>query len=141
MLGNKILIVDDEKNITDSLGLHLQLEGYNVFTTNNPLNAPDIIVENNIHVVISDVEMPELNGIDLLRKIKESNGTVRVIMMTNNITFSNLISCLSYGAGDLLLKPFENLEEVSRAVIMEFKKLEKWNNILKKNVNSNEGII
>lgn len=136
----KILIVDDEKDITDSLERHLRLEGYEVFAVNNPLEAMDVIAKENIKVVLLDISMPEMNGIDLLRQIKESNGTIRVIMMTGYVTFINLISCLSNGAGDCLFKPFENLEEVSNSVKREVEKLDKWNKVLVKSLNTEQGI-
>lgn len=136
----KILVVDDEKDITDSLERHLRLEGYEVFTVNNPLEAIDIIEKNNIRVVISDIVMQKMNGVDLLRQIKESNGTIRVIMMTGYVEMNNLISCLKYGAGDCLFKPFDNLEEVSHAVQKEVEKLDKWNEILLKSLNTGQGI-
>lgn len=137
----KILVVDDEKDITESLERHLRLEGYEVFTTNDPLKAMDVIDKNNIKVVISDIVMPGLNGVDLLRNIKESNGIVQVIMMTGYVTINNLLSCLRYGASDCIFKPFDNLDVISNAVKEEVKKLEKWNNILKKNLNFKEGIL
>lgn len=136
----KILIVDDEKDVTDSLQRHLRLEGYEVFAVNNPLEAMYVIAKNNIKVVIADISMPEMNGVDLLKQIKESNGTIRVIMMTGYVTFINLISCLSHGAGDCLFKPFEDLEEVSNAVKREVEKLDKWNKILAKSLKTEQGI-
>ena len=137
----KILIVDDEKDITASLERHFKLEGFTVFTTNNPLEAMDIINEKNIKIVISDIMMPGLNGVDLLKNIKEANGIIQVIMITGFVTISNLISCLRYGASDCLFKPFENLDELTKAVNNSTSKLEKWNNILKKNLNSKTGIL
>ncbi len=137
----KVLVVDDEKDITDSLESHLRLGGYEVFTTNDPLKAMDIIDKNNIKVVISDIVMPGLNGVDLLKNIKESNGIVQVIMITGYVTINNLLSCLRYGASDCIFKPFENLDVISRAVEEEVKKLEKWNAIMKNNLNFKEGIL
>ena len=137
----KILIVDDEKDITESLKRHLQLEDYDVFTTNDPLKAMEIIDKNNIKVVISDIVMPGLNGVDLLKKIKEANGIVQVIMITGYVTINNLLSCLRNGASNCIFKPFENLDVISRAVEEEVKKLEKWNAIIKKNLAYKKGIL
>ncbi len=135
-----ILIVDDEKDITDSLKRHFKMEDYKVFSTNDPLEAMDIINKNNIKIVISDIAMPELNGIDLLKNIKESNGIIQVIIITGYVTVSNLISCLRSGASDCVFKPFENLDELTHAVKEAEGKLEKWNTILKNNFNHKPGI-
>jgi|TARA_B100000315_G_C14480641_1_gene542719 CheY-like chemotaxis protein len=56
-------------------------------------------------VVISDIMMPEMNGVELLRKIKEFNNMIKVIMMTGFATNSQLASCFYYGASDCLFKP------------------------------------
>lgn len=137
----KLLIIDDEKDITDSLERYFRLEGYQVFTTNDPLQATELIDKNNIKVVISDIVMPGLNGVDLLRNIKESNGIVQVIMITGYATINNLLSCLRNGASDCIFKPFDNLDELSNAVKEAVRKLEKWNHILKKNLNYKIGIL
>lgn len=136
----KILIVDDEKDITESLSRHFQLEGYQVFSTNDPLETMDIIEKNNIKIVISDIVMPGLNGVDLLRKIKESNGIIQVIMISGYVTVSNLLSCLKYGANDCIFKPFETLDDLTRCVKEATGKLDKWNNILKINLNHKESL-
>lgn len=137
----KLLIVDDEKDITDSLERYFRLEGYEVFATNDPLKAMELIDKNNIKIVISDIVMPGLNGVDLLRNIKESNGIIQVIMITGYVTINNLLSCLRHGASDCIFKPFDNLDELSNAVKETVGKLEKWNNILKKNLNYKAGIL
>ena len=133
-MNNKVLVVDDEKDVSNPLKDHLGLEGYEVFTTNDPLKAMDIINKNSIKIVISDVTMPGLSGIELLKKIKESNGIIQVIMITGYITIDNLIACLRYGASDCVFKPFESVDELIGAVKEAAQKLEKWDIILKKNI-------
>lgn len=140
-MNTAILIVDDEKDITDSLKRHLQLEGYDVLTTNESLKAIEMIEKNNIKIVISDIVMPELDGVELLRKIKESNGIVQVIMVTGYVTINNLLTCLRYGASNCIFKPFDSLDEISNAVKEAVDKLEKWNRILKKNINYKDEIL
>ena len=69
--------------------------------------------------------MPEMNGVELLRKIKEFNNMIKVIMMTGFATNSQFTSCLYYGASDCLFKSFNNLDEVSTAVKEGVNKLER----------------
>ena len=124
-MGIKILVVDDEKEVTHGIESYLNLEGYDVFTTNDPNKALEIIEENDIKVVISDIIMPEMNGVELLKKIKEFNNMIQVIMMTGFATNSQLTSCFDYGASECVLKPFNNLDEISKAVKEGVNKLER----------------
>ena len=70
----RILIVDDEQDILDALEAAFLTTGLDVHTVNNPLTAFEMIKEAHFHVVISDIAMPQMNGLELLRKIKEYNA-------------------------------------------------------------------
>ncbi len=127
----KILIVDDEKSITDSLVRYFRLLDYDVESSNSPIEALEKIQNENYMIVVSDIMMPEMSGIEMLKKIKKSNGMIQVIMMTGVVTIENVLGCLSNGANDLFLKPLNELESIKNAVDEATAKLEKWESIIK----------
>jgi DNA-binding NtrC family response regulator len=126
----RLLIVDDEKPITDTLKRYFTLEGYEVLTANNPYTALQILHRENVLVVISDIAMPGMNGVELLQRIKQYSGMVQVIMITGYVTLDNILSCLRLGADDCFIKPLNDLEALRRAVDEAVAKLRKWHDLM-----------
>ncbi len=127
----KILIVDDEIGITDSLTRYFRLMGYNVDSSNDPQEALNLVLKENYMIVISDIMMPGMSGIELLKKIKKYNGMIQVIMMTGVVTIENVLSCLGAGANECMLKPLDNLEKIKCAVDEAIAKLTRWEELIK----------
>lgn len=107
---NKILVVDDQKTVCYSLQRFLQSEGYNVVTTTSPKEAITMVDTESPDVVIMDVKMPEMDGLEVLKIIKEKNPKIQVIMMTAYSTTEKAIEAMKAGAYEYLIKPFENDE-------------------------------
>lgn len=128
--GIKVLIVDDEEGITRTLKQFLMFEDFEVFTTNNPREAAKIIRENDIKVVVSDIMMPEMDGCELLEKIKKNYPLVQVVMMTGKAKHDKIDFCLKHGASDFLSKPFNDLNEVSHVILEEAQKEKRWEKAL-----------
>lgn len=126
----KILIVDDEKDITSTLKRYFSFEGYRVDTTNDPYTALKLIHEDNYLIVISDIAMPGMTGIELLSRIKEYNGMIQVIMITGFVTLDNILTCLRLGADDCFLKPLNDLNDLKTAVDEALAKLAKWKDLM-----------
>ncbi len=103
----KVLIVDDSKSILYALEHAFKATPFAVQTINNPIQAYKIIEEQHIDIVISDIEMPDMNGLELLKKIKSHNGMIQVIIMTGYITVNNTLNAFRYGAADLFFKPVD----------------------------------
>jgi DNA-binding NtrC family response regulator len=122
----KILIVDDEDNILDALKKNLMLEGYKVDVSNNPSTALKKITNDKYHIVISDIIMPEFDGIELLKKIKDYDALTQVIMMTGYSTMDKTIQSLENGANDYILKPFKSIDYVIEIINLSIDKLERW---------------
>jgi DNA-binding NtrC family response regulator len=127
----KILIVDDEEGITNSLVRYFRMLDYKVDGVNSPVKALEMIHNENYMIVISDIMMPEMSGIEMLKRIKDFNGMIQVIMMTGVVTIENVLSCLRYGANDCYLKPLEDLSVIKEAVDSASFKLNKWENLIK----------
>lgn len=127
----KLLIVDDSKSILHTLDRIFADTPYDVTTIINPVKAYEKIENEHFDIVISDIMMPELDGLSLLRKIKDFNGTIQVIMITGYLTINNTINAFRYGANDIYFKPFKDMGELVEAVDAAAKKLDRIDEILK----------
>ena len=103
-----ILIVDDEKHYPLIIGEVLAEEGYNTFTASSGMEALDILNTQLIDLVLSDVKMPGMSGIDLLEKAKEIKPDLPVIIMTAFGSVEKAVEAMHKGAYTFILKPFEN---------------------------------
>lgn len=114
-MSYSILIVDDEENVSKLLEKLLFKEGYKTFRADSGTNALKIVEKNEINLVITDIKMPKMDGIELLCKIKTIDPSIKVILITAFATLDTAIYALKMGAKDYITKPF-NLEDILLAV-------------------------
>jgi DNA-binding NtrC family response regulator len=112
----RVLIVDDEEGILEALQTHLMLDGYQVDTASSGAKALELFKMEPYQIVLSDINMPEMDGLELLEKIRGIRGDTYVIMITAYTTLSKVLTSRFHGAFDYVLKPFADLEEVDKAV-------------------------
>ncbi len=105
-----ILVVDDEKNYRIVLGQLLEGAGYQVSCADNPFAALELLSRQQVSLIISDLKMPRMSGIDFLRNVNSEIGDVPFIIVTAFATVKTAIEALKIGAYDYLLKPFDNEE-------------------------------
>ncbi|OQY18865.1 MAG: hypothetical protein B6I36_05845 [Desulfobacteraceae bacterium 4572_35.1] len=105
-----LLVVDDEQSMREFMSIMLQGEGYQVDCAADGKQAVDLLNENVYDLVLSDVRMPNLNGIELLRQIKMLGVDTVVVMMTAFSTATQAVEAMKEGAYDYLNKPFKNDE-------------------------------
>jgi DNA-binding NtrC family response regulator len=131
----KIIVVDDELSIRESLKGWLQQDGYQVETAAGGLEALAKSAERRFDIMLIDVKMPEMDGLTLLKKIKETDPDIAVIMMTAHGAIQDAVEAMKLGAYDYLLKPFD-LEEFSLTVekLVQMLTLAMENLILKERV-------
>ncbi len=108
-----ILVVDDDIEIVDSIGIFLKAENYTVLKAYNGIEALDILSENEVHLMILDIMMPKLDGIRTLMKLRESKN-IPVILLSAKSEDSDKILGLTAGADDYVTKPFNPSELVAR---------------------------
>lgn len=108
-----ILVVDDEKTITDLVGIYLKNEGYQVTLAYTGADAAREILTNEFDLAVLDIMLPDVDGFELLRTIR-NNYTYPVIMLTARDSQTDKIEGLSLGADDYVVKPFRPLELVAR---------------------------
>jgi len=114
----KILVVDDEQNLRGALKLLLELEGYTVETASNGLEGLEAIHQDNFDLVISDVRMPKMDGLEMLKEIRKNNSLLPVILITAFASIDDVITAIQEKAVNYIKKPFEN-SEVLHAVKKE----------------------
>ncbi|MFA6498748.1 MAG: response regulator [Desulfurivibrionaceae bacterium] len=127
----KLLIVDDDQVILKLLERVLATTPHQVETCNDPIKAYEMIEDKHFDIVLSDISMPGMDGVSLLRKIKNFNGTIQVIMITGYTTINNTINTFRYGAVDIIFKPIKDKEELLNAVTEAARRLDRINTILK----------
>lgn len=112
--GIKILLADDEPHILQFLEMGLVGEGYEVRTTQNGVEALREAGEFRPHIVILDIMMPEMNGFDVCRRLKESGANTAVIMLSAKDAVNDRVTGLTLGADDYVVKPFSFEELLAR---------------------------
>jgi two-component system response regulator AtoC len=110
-----ILIVDDEINVTKLLGKFLKKEGYATLAAASGEEALNIIDSHQVDIVITDIKMPEMSGIELLSKINDIDPTIKVILITAFAAIETAVEALKMGALDYITKPFD-LDDVLLSV-------------------------
>ena len=108
-----ILVVDDDREIVDSIGIFLSAEGYKVLKAYDGIEALDVLGENQVHLMILDIMMPKLDGIKTLMKLRESRN-VPVILLSAKSEDVDKIFGLAAGADDYVTKPFNPSELMAR---------------------------
>ena len=107
----RILLVEDEESIRDTLKLNLEYEGYEVVTTGDGKTGLDLFKSQYFNLVILDIMMPNINGLDVCEQIRLTNTEIPVMFLTAKDTQPDIIQGLKRGADDYLTKPF-SLEEL-----------------------------
>jgi two-component system response regulator PilR (NtrC family) len=143
----KILVVDDERSMRELLELVLKREGYSVYTAENGTRALDLVRQNVYDLLISDVKMPDINGIELLERVREISPETMVIMITAFATVDTARRAFKLGAEDFVIKDAGfDVEELKVTVgkVLEKKHLRQENLLLKRELrqrNSLDNII
>jgi len=122
----QILIVDDELEIREMLTRHFRLLGYQVATAENGEEALAFLGEHKVDVVISDIRMPVMDGVALLKRIRNEYPMIRVVMITGYVTLENALACMRYQADTCIFKPLEDLSELEKAVENGVQMIETW---------------
>ncbi|TVY01082.1 response regulator transcription factor [Paenibacillus cremeus] len=117
-MREKVLVIDDDEKITSMLRRSLAFEGYTVFTASHGMDGLKQILEHDPGIVILDVMMPQLDGWEVVRRIREGGSDVPVLMLTAKDEVSDRVKGLDMGADDYLVKPFALEELLARIRVM-----------------------
>ncbi|MFS0837004.1 response regulator transcription factor [Paenibacillus sp. UNC499MF] len=133
MYGGTILLVDDETEITNLLEIYLKNEGYRLLKASDGAEALELLSENEVDLIILDVMMPRMDGIEACMKIREEKH-MPIIMLSAKSQEIDKITGLSIGADDYVIKPFSPLEMLAR-VKSQLRRYRQLNSHLVKNEN------
>ena len=104
---DRILVVDDEPHVCDILKKILEEENYTVFTAISGARALNFLKKESIDLILLDVKMPRMGGIEFLQKVRQSDKSVAVIILTAHATLGTAREAMELGAYDYITKPFD----------------------------------
>ncbi|OGW85490.1 MAG: hypothetical protein A3C35_05905 [Omnitrophica bacterium RIFCSPHIGHO2_02_FULL_46_11] len=107
MPAGKIFVIDDEPNIRDTIKQALEIEGYSVTSFDSSVRGLKTASEMPPDLMIADLVMPELDGLELLKRVKILNPEINVVMITGHASLESAISAIREGASDYVIKPFK----------------------------------
>lgn len=114
----KILILDDEQDILNVIERFLNRRKLvDVLTCTNPIEAIQLIKNGDFKMLLTDIMMPEMNGVDVLKEVVKLRPEVKVIMMTAYSTIDKILECDKIGAVDYVTKPFISLKDVESKIL------------------------
>ena len=108
-----IIVCDDEKDIVSALEIYLTAEGYHVFRAENGRDALTLAQNEDVHLMLLDVMMPQMDGLETLTRLREFSN-IPVILLTDKSEDSDKILGLNVGADDYVTKPFNPVEVLAR---------------------------
>ena len=117
--AKKILVIDDEKSICQNCIKILSPEGFTVFSVFNGNEFLKLNAEHNFDIILLDLRLPDMNGLDLLKNIKERDPQSKVVIITGYPTLESSMEALRRGASDYIIKPFtpdELLESITNGL-------------------------
>lgn len=122
----RVLIVDDEEGICQTLTRKLRVEG---ILSEFSLSAVEALHRHRAEpypVIITDIRMPQMSGVEFIRELKKTHPTSIVFVMTGYASMEKLIDCLEYGAADFFAKPFDDLDLVIKSIREALDRHQRW---------------
>ena len=113
-MGKTVLIVEDEQNIVDILAFNLSREGYDTMEAYDGATGLQLALEHNPDLILLDLMLPEMNGFEVCRRIRETGSTIPVLMLTAREEEADKVMGLELGADDYITKPFSMRELLAR---------------------------
>jgi len=120
----KILVVKEEE--AAAFRILQELEGYKIESVESAIEAFEKVKSDKYHIVLIDIDITDMDGIELLKKIKAYDALTQIIMMTNHSTMEKILDSLEYGANDYIVNPLKDLKEVEKIINYSIEKLERW---------------
>lgn len=124
VLSHTVLIAEDDHDIIELLTLYLNIEGYEIITTDNGMDAWEVIQSQKVDIAIVDIMMPKLNGYDLIKRIREQYNFPVIILSAKDLDQDKILG-LNIGADVYMTKPFNPLEMIAyvKALFRRYQKL------------------
>lgn len=120
-----IMVIDDDEKITSMLRRGLAFEGYSVVTASNGAEGLKMMLQTEPNLIILDVMMPQIDGWEVVRRVRESGSEVPILMLTAKDDISDRVKGLDLGADDYLVKPFALEELLARVRVLLRRRVER----------------
>lgn len=114
-MAEKVLLIDDEKDFLDVMAERMRNRGMEVTTASSPLEALELVARESFDAIILDLQMPEMDGLEALEKIKAKKPELQIILLTGHATVQKGVEAMKLGAMDLLEKP-ANLSDLTAKI-------------------------
>ena len=121
-----ILHVDDDPQITRIVAERLKSLGYEVTSLNDPRQALEELNRSHQRLVLLDIDMPHINGLDLLQEVQTHYGGTQVIMLTGMVTMQTVLQSFRWGAEFCVFKPIADLKPLLKVIERTFWKIDRW---------------
>jgi CheY-like chemotaxis protein len=121
-----VLIVDDEVEVAETIRRRLRVEGIEAEVCQDPIEALERMRQRLYPVAVCDIKMPGIDGIELLRRLKQLHPLCNVIMVTGYSSMAHVVDCLGNGAVDYFVKPFQDIGLVVEAVNQALVRIARW---------------
>ena len=133
MHGNqrRVLHVDDDPQILRLVAQRLNQNGYEVISIQEPDRAISTLLDCDCRVVLLDIDMPDISGLELLKRIKSHDGGLQVIMLTSLVSMSTVLESMRWGAEACIFKPLTDFSPLLDAMQASFAKVDRWWDALK----------
>lgn len=131
----KVLVIDDDRDIRETMTTLLTMNGYTVLALPDGSSALEEVRKEKFHMIITDLRLPEMDGIEVIRRVKEIDPDIQCIVITGYATVTTAVEAMKAGAYDYIMKPFNTAEIlilIKRAI--EYQNLKNENIQLKKNL-------
>ncbi|MBI4766244.1 MAG: sigma-54-dependent Fis family transcriptional regulator [Deltaproteobacteria bacterium] len=129
-MAERILIVDDEIDMLELLELIItDRTEYEVVTTNSPLEVPELLKKEPFDLLITDLRMPDIDGIELIEMVKQVDDQLPFIIITAYGTIESAVEAMRKGAFDYITKPFRQEQ-----ILLTIEKVMKWRRLQKENI-------
>ncbi len=140
-MNNRILIVDDERNTREGIAKYLKMKGFVCTLADNGQSALEALEHHSADLVLTDLRMPKLGGMDLIKRIKSDYPSVKIVVLTAYGSVESAVEAVKRGADDFLTKPI-NLDKLYITVqkILDNKRLAEENIILRRQLNDKFGL-
>jgi DNA-binding response OmpR family regulator len=125
-----ILHVNDDPQLTRLVAQHLQPLGYELTSLNDPTQALRMLGQSHYRLVLLDIDMPRVNGLELLRKINRTHSGSQVIMLSGLVSMLTLLQSYRWGAEHCIFKPLLSVAPLLEAVAAVFRKIDHWHSAL-----------
>jgi CheY-like chemotaxis protein len=124
--SRRILHVDDDPQITNLVSKYLAAYGFETAAIHDPCQVIQQLPRFQERVVLLDIDMPRINGLELLKEIKTFDGGIQVIMLTGLVTMTTVLQSLQLGAEACFFKPISEIEPLAEALSDCFRKIDRW---------------